>query len=69
MKYPLAHKVIVPKAYVPAVATDIAKTIRAERKRIAERDAAKLFPKSKPYMPAVLPADAVVLTWPRVRHE
>lgn len=43
MKHRLAHKVQVPKAYVPSVATDIGKTIRAERKRLAEQEAAKPF--------------------------
>lgn len=32
---PLAHKVKIPQRYVPAVATDVRKTIAAERRRLA----------------------------------
>lgn len=34
-----AHKVNTAKRYVPAVATDISKTFRAERKRLAAQGA------------------------------
>lgn len=36
---PLAHKIIVPRRYVPAVATDIRKTIKAEKRRLAQQAA------------------------------
>lgn len=37
MNFRLSHRVSIPKPYVPAVATDIRKTIAAERKRLAEQ--------------------------------
>jgi hypothetical protein len=38
MKFPLAHRVQKPTRYVPAIATDIRKTIaRAKRELVAER--------------------------------
>lgn len=43
MKYRLAHRISIPKPYVPAVASDVAKTMKAERKRLAEQEAAKPF--------------------------
>lgn len=34
MHFPMAHKVKKPQKYVPAVATDIRKTILKEKKRL-----------------------------------
>lgn len=34
MKFKLAHLIKIPKPYVPGVATNIAKTIRAEKLRL-----------------------------------
>lgn len=45
---PLAHRVAIPRSYVPAVATDIRKTIAAERKRLAAARKAASAPKGFP---------------------
>lgn len=37
----LAHLIAIPKRYTPAISTDISKTIRAERKRLAESDSVR----------------------------
>jgi hypothetical protein len=44
-RYPLAHRISIPQPYVPAVATDIRKTIKAERVKLAAAEAAKTAPK------------------------
>jgi len=36
-RYPMANKVKIPRPYVPAVATDIRKTIKAEKRRLAQQ--------------------------------
>lgn len=36
MKFKLAHLIKIPKPYVPEVATDISKTIAAEKRRLKE---------------------------------
>lgn len=41
MKYPMAHKIIIPKPYISREATDVAKTIAKERKRLAALEVAK----------------------------
>ena len=41
MKYPMAHRIKIPKAYVRSEATDISKTIAAEYKRLKEAATAK----------------------------
>jgi hypothetical protein len=48
MKYPMAHRIKIPKPYVPREATDIRKTIAAERKRLAEAEACKPLRKITP---------------------
>lgn len=42
---PLAHRISIPQPYVPAVSTDIRKTIAAERRKLAEAKAATQAPK------------------------
>lgn len=38
---PLAHRVIIPRPYVPALHSDIRRTIAAEKRRIAQQSTAK----------------------------
>ncbi len=37
MKFPLAHRIAIPRPYVRSEATDIRKTIKAERARLKEK--------------------------------
>lgn len=51
MKLPFAHRIIKPQAYVPAVATDIRKTIAKERARLAAEEARTKAPKPTKVQP------------------
>jgi len=42
-RYPMAHKIVVAQAYRPSFDTDIRKTIKAERKRLAEAEVCKVI--------------------------
>lgn len=68
MKHPMAHKIIIPRAYVPSEATDIRKTFARVKREQAEAQACKSVLKSKPYPPpSALSPESVVLTWPRIK--
>lgn len=45
MKYPMSHKIKIPKPWVSAAATDVGATIRAEEKRLAKlKELSEKFP-------------------------
>ena len=41
MKYPMAHKVIIPKPYIRSEATDVSKTIRLAQQALRKQEQAQ----------------------------